>query len=226
VSQSQDPNEGLPVINYISGAMNRNASGADAAKIRSLNSFSATTCIEEWQHHGLLFQILTADLPRQCVDQEMTSRDAAILSWALLVRQGGPWDHKPYIRRTFHPRGPGEQVWHRLGPWEYYYDIWSNIHYGYVGRACGFSASTLLGGAGLEQIGSDLYRRRLPQRRPGVPGFASFDDASDQIAITMGTALFNSGSGGVSATHLRALVESAQGLDRRAAGPIGKAAHT
>src|SRR5262249_3761858 len=128
----------------------------------------------------------------ECVDLEMTNHDAAILSWALLVRQDGPWDHKPVIRRRFHPRGPGEQVWHRLGNWEYYYDIWSNIHYGYVGIACGFTGSTLLNGAGLEQIGTDLWRHRLPQRRPGVPGLAGFDDVSDQAAIRIGIALYAS----------------------------------
>jgi hypothetical protein len=33
--------------------------------------------------------------------------------------------------------------------YEYYYDIWSNIHYGYVGRAIGFDSMTLQYGANL-----------------------------------------------------------------------------
>jgi len=224
VSQSQDPNEAAPVIDYITGEMNRNAHGQDASKIRYLNKFSSQKCIEEWQRQSLLRQFLTASMPQQCVTQEISGRDAALLSWAILVRQNGPWDHKPYIRKTFHPRVPGEQVWHRLGNWEYYYDIWSNVHYGYVGAACGFAGSTLLNGAGLEQIGSDLYRHRLPQRRPGAPGLAGFDDASDQIAIRIGVTLFASNPGGVSAQQVRMAVESASGLDRRSA-LTGKAAH-
>jgi hypothetical protein len=54
---------------------------------------------------------------------------------------------------------------------EYYYDIWSNIHYGYVGSAVGFDTRTLQSGhrnilAGTSdrtdvitvQIGIDLWR--------------------------------------------------------------------
>jgi hypothetical protein len=59
---------------------------------------------------------------------------------------GGDWDHKPRI-------GP---VWgqkNRLGDSDkvYYYDIWSNIHFGYVGRAAGFTLKELLAGSDAQQ---------------------------------------------------------------------------
>lgn len=64
------------------------------------------------------------------------------------------WDHKPYILKTFnfkHLKEPQKR--HQLGDFNYYHDIWSNIHYGYVGTAAGFIESELLEGAGIEQIG-------------------------------------------------------------------------
>jgi len=60
---------------------------------------------------------------------------------------GSPtWDHKPYI-------GP---IWahkNRLGNVNYwiYYDVWSNMHYGYVGRQAGFQWNELELGSNSQQ---------------------------------------------------------------------------
>jgi hypothetical protein len=72
---------------------------------------------------------------------------------------------------------------HLYGSTPYYYDVWSNVHYGYVGRAAGFSTSTLRDGAGLEQIGSNLARLNRPSRSPGAPGLRAFDDAHDRSSV-------------------------------------------
>jgi hypothetical protein len=66
-----------------------------------------------------------------------------------------------------------------------YYDIWSNIHFGYAGSAAGFEEGVLLDGAGLEQIGTDLLRRRWPTRSQGVQGLRAYDDKSDRASISM-----------------------------------------
>ncbi|MDI1476393.1 polymorphic toxin type 44 domain-containing protein [Polyangium sp. y55x31] len=60
---------------------------------------------------------------------------------------GGEWDHKPIIEPTWGAKN-------RLGNSEqyYFYDLWSNIHYGYVGRAAGFSANVLHEGANWQQM--------------------------------------------------------------------------
>ncbi|MEU9511147.1 fibronectin type III domain-containing protein [Micromonospora sp. NPDC048169] len=62
----------------------------------------------------------------------------ANVTFAALVAPGQPWDHKPKIERML---GPGLEtgskgLYYRVPGREYeiYYDIWSNIHYGYVGR--------------------------------------------------------------------------------------------
>ncbi len=90
-------------------------------------------------------------------------------------------------------------VWHKQGAYDYFYDIWSNIHYGYIGTAAGFSKAVLLDGAGLEQIASDAVRfalnpsrRRGPHRFENIEGLRAWDDAPDRISITIGMELYES----------------------------------
>ncbi len=184
--------EALAVIAYIVCEMNVNSSGDDARRIAELNASRADECIAEWRDLPLWRQLLGLGVsPGDCVDQDLTNYQAAVLSWALLVRQDGPWDHKPHIRGTYNARAPGsEQVWHRLGGELYYYDIWSNIHYGYVGAACGFSESALLDGAGTEQIVSDVLRGGWPRASGTSGGMRRYDDPSDRAAITIGISLW------------------------------------
>ncbi len=114
----------------------------------------------------------------------------------------GNWDHKPIL----YPENPQQQspvpkiVWHKgwstVGSTLYRFDIWSNIHYGYVGRATGFSQPELTGGAGVEQIGSDLYNyghtHQWPHRSPRADNWAaSWDDPSDNAAIQIGIRLWD-----------------------------------
>ncbi|WP_165942639.1 fibronectin type III domain-containing protein [Micromonospora sp. KC721] len=91
-----------------------------------------------------------------------------------LVAPGSVWDHKPSISRVL---GPGVEygnkgLFYRVTgrPYEIYYDVWSNIHYGYVGRRAMFSRDWLQYAASLVgitdagdrrsiNIGVDLYER-------------------------------------------------------------------
>ncbi|WP_211323127.1 polymorphic toxin type 44 domain-containing protein [Amycolatopsis palatopharyngis] len=90
------------------------------------------------------------------------------------------WDHKPKIEAMLDLEMKGDYflpVKGKEDKYELYYDIWSNIHYGYVGRAAGFSGGTLQSAAGsgvpgvganyvgdevTVQIGIDLYARYKP----------------------------------------------------------------
>jgi hypothetical protein len=210
--------DAVPVLNYMVGEMNTNAGGLDAHRIRELNNYSATVCISQWSGLPWWQQLLSAGVtPDQCVQTEMSSHAAATLAWALNVRQDGIWDHKPIISARFQSRQPGRaQFWHRLGPSDYFYDIWSNLHYGYVGAACGFSDSALLDGAGLEQIGSDLFRGNLPRSSPGVSGLRRFDDPSDREGIRLGIRLFRTNPRGVTAAQVRAMIVGSTLLTKRA----------
>lgn len=78
------------------------------------------------------------------------SKAAAYLVWANKVRPGGDWDHKTDIlnrtagTNTFTPL-PG-------GNGNIRYDLWSNVHYGYVGREAGFTGGELRAGANAADI--------------------------------------------------------------------------
>jgi hypothetical protein len=90
-------------------------------------------------------------------------------AYALFLNQvgtGRPWDHKGAIQNAYglSTPVPGEEG-------EISWDVWSNIHYGIVGREAGFSADELHGGAErfgggpnrgdrlAVQIGIDLYEQ-------------------------------------------------------------------
>ncbi|KAM3096000.1 polymorphic toxin type 44 domain-containing protein [Phormidesmis sp. 146-35] len=87
----------------------------------------------------------------------------ALAEFAYRVRSGGEWDHKPMLRDELglnpdkKPGTTGDEDWYfpieGNSQDEYNYDIWSNIHYGYVGRAAGFSPIELRGGADLADGG-------------------------------------------------------------------------
>ncbi|MGI0117901.1 polymorphic toxin type 44 domain-containing protein [Zooshikella sp. RANM57] len=68
-------------------------------------------------------------------------------TYELFFWGGGEWDHKPRIRN----------VWgatNRLGNSKdvYYYDMWSNFHYGFVGKIAGFDRDMLISGGQIAQF--------------------------------------------------------------------------
>jgi hypothetical protein len=100
---------------------------------------------------------------------------AAYLGWTAMVKGGAPWDYKVELRQA----GIQAVV---LGGRSFSFDVVANIHFGYVGRASGFSADELLFGAGVAQIldgTSDWEYWR-----------SYFDDPQDQFAILLGIWLF------------------------------------
>ena len=121
-------------------------------------------------------------------------------AWAIWANKVGPrmdWDHKPKLRKLF------LGVFHKLGAYDYFYDIWSNIHYGYVGVIAGMSESELLDGAGVAQFLSDAATKagelNKPEERRVHPGphttaspwYAprSWDDVADRVSIQIGIKL-------------------------------------
>ncbi|MEH6366552.1 MAG: polymorphic toxin type 44 domain-containing protein, partial [Pseudomonas marincola] len=118
------------------------------------------------------------------------TRAAAI--WMGKVGQDQVWDHKKYLFANF--RG----AWQKQGEYDYYYDIWSNVHYGYVGVIAGVPEALLLDAAGVEQIGSDTVRwardgtgeSHGPQLSGDLSeGLRAFDDAPDRISVGIGVKL-------------------------------------
>jgi Bacterial toxin 44 len=132
--------------------------------------------------------------------------------WTTKVMQDAEWDHKPKLRKAFLSPTMNSRVWHVYGKTAYYYDVWSNVHYGYVGTAAGFSESVLLDGAGLEQIGTDILRARWPKGAAGVAGLRRFDGISDRLAISAGIALYRVAPRTLTAPQLRQTVLTTRGL--------------
>ncbi|MGW0889842.1 polymorphic toxin type 44 domain-containing protein [Saccharopolyspora sp. NPDC002578] len=102
---------------------------------------------------------------------------AALAMWANQVRPGAEWDHKPLLedkfgldaKEEFQFKVPGED---RSAS----YDIWSNIHYGYVGRAAGIDAETLIEGASIgEGVGEDDQGDQLTMRA-GIEIYEKYGD--------------------------------------------------
>ena len=70
---------------------------------------------------------------------------------------------------------------HKYKNFDYFYDIWSNIHYGYVGRFCGISEQFLLLGSNLQQLYANLTSWK----------FFSGDDSADIISMKLGMRLYD-----------------------------------
>ncbi len=214
-----------PIADYMVQEMRNNSTGADVRRMLENNRFSGEGCIADFQKLPFWRQLLSLGItPQQCIDMEMTTRTAALLSWGLNVRQDGIWDHKPIIARRFHPRNPGgQQHWHLYNTTLYYYDVWSNVHYGYVGKAAGFSDSVLLDGAGLEQIGSTLLRFSRPQRDATVSGLRAWDDPHDRAGVEMGIILYQTNPNNLTTQILlNAIINSTRIEKKPFAGAAGR----
>lgn len=97
-----------------------------------------------------------------------------------------PWDFKDSIRESY-----GNEV--VFAGRSIAFDAWSNIHYGYVGRAASFPVHLLLiaaGGAQILETGPlSGWLTRFFQN-PGEPFLILADDEKDQTAIKFGIHLF------------------------------------
>ena len=109
---------------------------------------------------------------------------AASLLWISLVGTKRKWDHKPILARNLGLYGKdgdpktsdGDDIYFPIRGdvgYEYSYDIWSNIHYGYVGSYVGFDSWYL-------QLGADISE-----------GFNGVNDSGDMFAVQIGIDLWN-----------------------------------
>lgn len=196
--------QALEVAAWIVEEIQVNVESEAAQRIKQQNSYSAQEAMERWQREGESLnsvQRLARGMARpKFLQIERLSHRAALASWALLVREGGVWDHKPDFHEggekadEFSTIGASAYPWHhKYQGYEYFYDIWSNIHYGYVGRYIGFSEQTLLDGAGLAQYLVDRMKSDVsPADRSEVngEGYRRFDDVTDHLSVSLGISLF------------------------------------
>lgn len=145
----KDPDRMEELATYIAGEMNANINSPAVRQMQELNSFDPD---EETRKYAALPFYLRLGQGPDFYTMALVKKTKAFAIWAERVGQDRPWDHKPILTKLF------GGIWHKQGEYEYFYDIWSNVHYGYVGVAGRFSESVLLDGAGVEQIGSDTWR--------------------------------------------------------------------
>lgn len=190
---------------YIAGEMNTNIIGPEVRQMKELNSYDAGAKTKEYAE--LPFYLRLGPGP-DFYSLALGMKAKALAIWTERVGQNRPWDHKLIIRKTI------GGTWHKQGKYDYFYDIWSNVHYGYVGMAGGISESVLLDGAGAEQIMSDTIRKVQevfkkpkaqwelpgPNRSSDIKGLRAWDDAPDRISISIGMKLYHQHpNGGITA---------------------------
>lgn len=186
------PNQSvMDVISYIHGEMTKNATGPDATSLRKLLSLYWTDALA-----------ITGPLIR---------RAQAYIIFAELVWPRSKWDHKGYILKNYRKLTCDLKKHTR-----YHHDIWSNIHYGYIGYSCGFSQWELLSGAGgaqvLERTVPEGYWKRRARKLGDADFLSAFDDDFDQEAIKVGIELWDAHKTSVTTQNILDIVRERSGL--------------
>lgn len=158
---------------YITGEMRRNVHSPEAKQIAGNLKLSSVG------NHVLSLPL------------SGSSYSIALWRWAGLVGYDGRWDHKGFIKSRY-----GKWSHDQVTKYEFFLDIWSNIHYGYIGLSIGFSEGVLKSGAGAAQLKNDGYE---PAETFGAQCKSSafemaclpaLDHPHDQAAIQIGCDLW------------------------------------
>lgn len=141
---------------------------------------------------------------------------SAISLWIEMVDTDKPWDHKKKIQEKFSSVsvknrpfvGRNKQIkysqisYHKYKYHDYFLDVWSNIHYGFIGRFCGFSENTLLTGSDFQQFVSNVKNLNF-----------SGDDPSDKITMQLGMDLYNIYSNNIEKLNYQIILDALESLD-------------
>ena len=116
-------------------------------------------------------------------------KEIGVAKWITMVDTGKPWDHKPKITNRFKAVAVERYTelgnytrshYHKYHYHDYYFDVWSNIHFGFVGKYCGFSDSSLLFGSNTQQMITNLKNL----------DFFQGDTPADKVSIQLGINLY------------------------------------
>ena len=107
-----------------------------------------------------------------------------------LVLPGGAWDHKPQLESMLSIHKVREKYFPIRGDdeFEYFFDIWSNIYYGYVGSSIGFDRNGLQDVANLEKLVPEGQKWKL--LRDLVISLVGEYDPGDEISVEIGIELW------------------------------------
>lgn len=184
-SNCRHPDDAVAVAQWLVVRMNANPFTPEGRQILADNSYDAQEEAIRWNALPWYRQLIE---PSNFTTIAEARKAAAYSLWTKMVATRHPWDFKRDIAREFPtPAGKTSAGWYKYKNYDYFTDIWANIHYGYVGIAIGFSADELLNGAGLAQIWSD--RPKMQNHPANGPWPKSADDAQDNISIRLGVDL-------------------------------------
>jgi hypothetical protein len=209
-----------PIAVYMASEMNHNPHCELGKQLKRLNS-STETCVTELMHAPWWRQLFGIK-PEDCARMGLNDKYIALLLWKDKVGTDKDWDHKPKIkkRRDLWSRSTGSSEWHVYGDVAYSWDAWSNIHYGYVGRAVGFGPEVLLDGAGIAQFVSDIKTQGWPKGTGPWLLPRRWDRPEDRISIGVGIQLYRQMSVSVTPDVLVKAVTTTPGLLRRSPDAI------
>ena len=137
--------------------------------------------------------------------EEAAGHSAALAQFGYLTMSGGEWDHKPQLQQRFALESSDfrTEILANGQGGKLLYDVWSNIHFGYAGRAAGFGRGELI-------VGS---------HGTGAAFGATDEGGGDDISITVGMDLYDRLGPDITEMDLhRAIVDAIPGWQAASAG--------
>ncbi len=109
---------------------------------------AAWDATERYMYQEMFKNITSADVDfiRKSLQGPQAAQLIGLARWGQLVMPGGKWDHKTQIMDVTNRYS--EQQLYFIPPGmttEAYFDLWSNVHYGYIGTLAQIPADTLIG---------------------------------------------------------------------------------
>lgn len=186
------PDTAIALAEYIVREMKTNPFSIRGRQIHDANHYDIRAYYQELESAPWYLRLSAR---KTYIERKAEQQLSAYMLFADIIGPSRPWDHKSTLRRMLGPRL--NKGWQRYGNFDYYYDIWSNIHYGYVGVALGFNTAELINSAGIAQALLDTYTALMESRWPTMqnhpengPWPASADDVPDHISIKLGCNLY------------------------------------
>ena len=190
------PELGYWCAEYITAEMKKNLYTPEGEKLLSFTT--TANPITAYDNLPLWRKIFDSHSNSIAYKHALESEENALRYWKDLVGYNCIWDHKPALKenlkrilkeRDFSVEG-SLWAWSKLNNFDYYYDIWSNIHYGFIGVHAGFLPDSLTAGASAAQYMNDRGSKSGTQYHPENGAlYNRYDDISDQISIKIGIEL-------------------------------------
>lgn len=188
----------IEVAKYIVDEIKRNVKSLEAQRIRyHLTGEIGDKLQKSFDNINVSIAKVKAEESRPIYGYN--EKPKALTAYSLWVKQvdtNKDWDHKRLIKNDTPQLGLNKLTvhrpisyrvntkeshshFHKYKGYDYFYDIWSNIHYGYIGLSVGFEENTLLTGSDFQQF--------LHNVKKGTWGA---DTPDDRTTMKMGFTLF------------------------------------